>query len=125
LRAEVEAMIAQDERRSLLRTAGGFEVGVAALQGASEGDAPPVPEQLGTYRILGILGRGGMGTVYRAEQQQPRRDVALKTIHWWLLSPSAIERFRFEAQSLAQLQHPGIPQVYAVTEDVQHLAIAM
>lgn len=121
---DVEAMLEQDARRSLLRTTGGTPPALLALE-ALEGKEAPLPERLGAYRILGVLGTGAMGTVYRAEQQQPRREVALKTIHWWLLSPAAIERLRFEAQALAQLQHPGIPQVYEVAEDVDRIAFAM
>jgi len=71
-----------------------------------------VPKQLGHYRILRVLGEGGMGTVYEAEQEHPKRTVALKVIRAGLLSPQLLRRFEHESQVLARLQHPGIAQVY-------------
>lgn len=70
------------------------------------------PEMIGEFRILRELGRGGMGVVYEAEQQQPRRLVAVKTLRVDTLSSAALRRFEREAQVLARLQHPGIAQVY-------------
>src|SRR4029079_11147079 len=57
-------------------------------------------------------GEGGMGTVYEAEQDNPRRTVGLKVIRPGLVSPELVKRFNHEAQSLARLQHSGIAQVY-------------
>ena len=67
---------------------------------------------IGRYRILRRHGEGGMGTVYEAEQDNPRRTVALKVIRPGLVSPELVKRFSHEAQILARLQHPGIAQVY-------------
>ncbi|MFN0136368.1 MAG: protein kinase domain-containing protein, partial [Phycisphaerae bacterium] len=58
------------------------------------------------------IGAGGMATVYEAEQQQPRRTVALKIMRRALAHTSAQQRFRFETEVLAKLQHPGIAQIY-------------
>jgi eukaryotic-like serine/threonine-protein kinase len=66
----------------------------------------------GGYRILRVHGEGGMGTVYEAEQDNPRRTVALKVIRAGLVSPEHVKRFSHEAQILARLQHPGIAQIY-------------
>ena len=52
---------------------------------------PPLPERIGGYRIRRRIGKGGMGTVYEAEQERPRRPVALKVI--WSLPGTAIQRF--------------------------------
>jgi len=71
-----------------------------------------VPERIGDYRVLDVLGEGGMGVVYLAEQDNPRRRVALKVLHPGIASPSRIQRFRHEAQILGRLHHPGIAQVY-------------
>ena len=71
-----------------------------------------MPDRLGNYRILRLLGEGGMGAVYEAEQDQPRRTVALKVIKSSWASPGLLLRFEQESQTLARLQHPGIAQVY-------------
>ncbi|GJM25101.1 MAG: hypothetical protein DHS20C16_15160 [Phycisphaerae bacterium] len=64
------------------------------------------------YRILRTLGVGGMATVYEAEQDHPRRLVALKVMHRSLAETSALQRFRFETETLARLKHPGIAQIH-------------
>jgi WD40 repeat protein/predicted Ser/Thr protein kinase len=68
--------------------------------------------RIGHYRILRELGTGGMGTVYEAEQDNPRRAVALKVIRAGLAAPELVKRFTHEAQILGRLSHPGIAQVY-------------
>jgi len=62
-----------------------------------------VPAFIGRYRILRRHGEGGMGSVYEAEQDNPRRTVALKVIRPWLVSPELVKRFNHEAQILARL----------------------
>ena len=79
---------------------------------AARSKQAPVPGQIGPYKILEVLGEGGMGVVYRAEQSQPRRQVALKLIRPGLVTGSLLRRFQLEADILARLQHPGIAQVY-------------
>jgi eukaryotic-like serine/threonine-protein kinase len=71
-----------------------------------------VAVHIGRYRIIRILGEGGMGTVYEAEQDQPRRGVALKVIKASLASPELLRRFDQESQALGRLHHPGIAQIY-------------
>ena len=84
----------------------------------SEGAAPQsdLPEVPG-YEILGVLGHGGMGVVYRARQLQANRLVALKMIraveH---ASPTERLRFQIETEAVARLQHPHIVQLYEVGE---------
>lgn len=70
------------------------------------------PVRLGRYAIVGILGEGGMGTVYEAEQDVPRRRVALKVMRAGLVTREMLARFRQEAELLGLLQHPGIAAVY-------------
>jgi serine/threonine protein kinase len=61
-----------------------------------------------------------MGVVYEAEQESPRREVALKLIRGGLTGPESLRRFRFEAEVLGQLQHPGIARIFeAGTTDVE------
>ena len=71
-----------------------------------------MPSEIGRYRILGIIASGGMGVVYEAMQEAPRRRVALKVIKAGAASKMALHRFHFEAQTLAKLSHPNIAQIY-------------
>ena len=70
------------------------------------------PEQIGPYRIRRKIGEGGMGRVYEAEQISPRRRVAIKAIRIGLETGAMRRRFEYEAQILAQLEHPGIARLY-------------
>ena len=71
-----------------------------------------VPNEIGRYKILGIIGTGGMGSVYEAMQESPRRRVALKVIKAGSASDMALRRFEFEGQVLAKLHHSNIAQIY-------------
>ncbi len=80
--------------------------------------------RIGRYKILRKIGEGGMGIVYEAEQDQPKRNVALKVISPHLLSARVRQRFELEAQVLARVQHPGIAQIYdAGTAEGDHSEI--
>jgi len=72
----------------------------------------PAGASFGHYTIESVLGAGGMGVVYRARQERPAREVALKVIRPGLASSQALRRFELEAEALGRLQHPGIAQVY-------------
>ncbi|WP_373068249.1 serine/threonine protein kinase, partial [Gemmatimonas sp.] len=69
---------------------------------------------IGRYRILGVLGEGGMGIVYEAEDDQLHRKVALKIIRGEFVTPELARRFVLESEVLGRLQHPGIAQIYEV-----------
>jgi serine/threonine protein kinase/Tfp pilus assembly protein PilF len=90
--------------------------------GIFERPAPPVDaalleggsdlEQVGPYRILELLGEGGMGQVWLAEQREPvRRRVALKIIKLGMDTREVVARFESERQALAMMDHPGIAKV--------------
>ncbi len=64
------------------------------------------------YEVLGLLGEGGMGVIFRARQSHPRREVAVKLIRAELLSPKAQRRFDLETEALGRLQHPGVARIY-------------
>ena len=87
----------------------------ATFTGA-EAAVPAAPQtssgRVGRYKITRLIGEGGMGAVYEAEQDQPRRSVALKIIKPGLASPELLRRFAQESQALGRLQHPGIAQIY-------------
>ena len=70
-------------------------------------------ERIDGYRLLKVLGQGGMGIVYLAEQEHPiQRRVALKLIKPGIASPEAVARFERERQALALMEHPNIAHVY-------------
>jgi len=79
------------------------------------------PNSLGRYRIVDVIGAGGMGVVYKAHDPQIDRTVALKTIRRELLSTQAaaevVARFRREAMAAGRLSHPGIVSVYDYGEE--------
>ena len=81
------------------------------------GDPLVLGSRLGPYEIVGHLGAGGMGTVYRARDTRLRRDVALKVISPSYVRPEALERFEREARAAAALSHPNILAVYDVSID--------
>jgi len=70
-------------------------------------------QRVGVYRILGEIGHGGMGAVYRAARADGQyvQDVAIKLVRGGLNSPTALERFRTERQILATLEHPNIARL--------------
>ncbi len=79
-----------------------------------------IPERIGPYRILRMLGRGGMGVVYLAHQEAPvQREVALKLIKRGMDTEQVLDRFTAERQTLAVMDHPSIARVYdaGVSED--------
>lgn len=103
VRARARAMLDAD-RLASLRTGG-------ALDGL---DDEPMPVRVGPYRIVRLIGRGGMGAVYLGERDAGDfdRTVAIKLIKAGLLSDRLVERFVAERQTLAGLQHPHIARLY-------------
>ena len=75
------------------------------------------PDSIGPYRILGTLGRGGMGMVYRAHDPRLKRDVAVKVLHAEAGSRPRPERFLDEARAAGAIQHPHLVAVYDVDPD--------
>ncbi len=110
LRAEVRSLLAAHAHaeRFLADPAGD----PATIAAALIHDALRPGARLGRYTIVRLIGVGGMGAVYLAEQDRPRRTVALKVIRAGLADPDLIRRFELESQVLASLAHPGIAQVF-------------
>ena len=75
-----------------------------------------VPPQIGRYRILGELGRGAMGTVYRGRDEALERDVAIKVMSVKGADADARARFSKEGRAAARLQHPNIVTIYELGE---------
>jgi len=88
-----------------------------------------VPAKIGKYEIQGVLGQGGMGTVYKAFDPAIKRPVAIKTISKSALDPAdlqyALTRFRHEAQAVGRLMHPRIAAIYDYGEEVDIAYIVM
>lgn len=90
-------------------------LGVSPTVGGSEGAdswSMSPGTRLGDFTITRVIGAGGMGVVYEAEQERPRRVVALKVIQGTRLSTALTRRFEHEAEILGRLQHPGIAQIF-------------
>src|ERR1051326_5251053 len=74
-------------------------------------------DRLGSYEILGLLGKGGMGEVYRARDTRLDRDVAIKILPAALAqNPDRLARFEREAKVLAALNHPNIAAIYGLED---------
>ena len=72
-----------------------------------------MPEAIGGYRMLGLLGEGAMGMVYEAEQQHPKRRVAIKVMHrFHLVDDLHARMFQREVETLGRLKHPNIATIY-------------
>lgn len=111
LRRDVESLLRHDRAAAWVDRAPVFPSVGQTSGPAAFGDAAP-PQQIGAYQILGLLGHGGMGAVYRARQLNPPREVALKIIPTTFATPDLLRRFEFEAAILGRLSHPGIAKVF-------------
>lgn len=109
LRDEVEALLGVSD----VALGDFLQAAPSEVEGAcAEAGVPAVPERIGRYRILRVIGAGGMGVVYEAAQESPNRKVALKLLQPGWLSASLLKRFEHEAEVLGRLRHPGIAQIY-------------
>ena len=111
LRAEVESLL--EHHFSSAQTVRPSEQSSDTTLDYQRGD------MIGSFKILNVLGEGGMGIVYLAEQSKPvKRRVALKVIKAGMDTKQVVARFEAERQALAIMNHPGIAQVYeaGVTE---------
>jgi eukaryotic-like serine/threonine-protein kinase len=109
--AEVEALLNEDAHGSSLLDR---DVAVVAheILGDSAAHEPPPFQNFGPYRIIRLLGEGGMGVVYLAERDDLGSQVAVKILRDAWLSPSRRGRFAIEQRTLAQLNHPLIARLY-------------
>ncbi|MCA9309651.1 MAG: protein kinase, partial [Phycisphaerales bacterium] len=123
--AEVESLLMEDATSEgfLDRPALGSAIGldIDELTDGAADDDPLVGRRVGRYQVIRLLATGGMGAVYLAQQETPRRTVALKVMKQGISSPAMVRRFEHEVQMLGRLQHPGIAQIFdAGTCDVGH-----
>jgi serine/threonine protein kinase len=84
-----------------------------------------IPESIGPYRVLCKVGEGGMGVVYKAEDQRLQRFVALKVIREFKGDSSRRSRFWQEARAAAQVAHPNACRIYDISEEQDRLVLVM
>ena len=106
---EVRSLLAQADETGGFLEAPAMEVAARELAGQPERVSPAA---IGRYRVIRLIGEGGMGSVYEAEQDQPRRRVAIKMLKPGFATPERLRRFQQESQALGRLQHPGVAQIF-------------
>ena len=111
LRAEIESLLAHLEAADGFMARGLFDTPIVEPSQVPISELPAGTSVRG-YRIERVLGAGGMGVVYLALQDNPRRSVALKIIRPGVVGAAMFKRFEREAQLLGRLQHPGIAQIF-------------
>jgi len=110
LRAEVESLLKAHEKAGDYLEAPAIDVNVT-IDGQAQIEGPGT--KIGRYELLSLIGEGGMGLVYLAQQKEPvKRRVALKIIKPGMDSKEVIARFEAERQTLALLEHPNIAHVF-------------
>ncbi len=107
---DVARMLAADARSDAL-----LERDLATVAGSlvtREDHGTLAGRTLGPYRVLDVVGQGGMGVVYRAERGDVKQQVAIKVLRDAVVSPARRQRFAGEQQTLARLSHPAIAQLF-------------
>lgn len=125
LRQEVESLLAQDSSRegALDRPAWEGLTANTSVDSTVKTVTPGI--QLGPYKIDGLLGKGGMGEVYKARDTRLHRDVAIKVLPQSFATEVVRERFLREARASSALNHPNICAVYDVGESAGQLFLVM
>jgi serine/threonine protein kinase len=124
LRREVESLLTYQRQAEPLLEKPALEV--AARRIAKDNVRMLEGQQIGSYEILSLIGRGGMGEVYRARHLRLERDVALKLLPPQLCrDPERVRRSEHEAKTLASLNHANIAAIYDFVESngVEYLVL--
>jgi Tol biopolymer transport system component len=116
LRREVESLLAQESRAGQFLETPALEVAAKVLA-EHQSQSPLVGKPLGSYRILSLLGAGGMGEVYQARDTKLGRDVAIKVLPAAFVDDAnRLSRFQREARMLASLNHPNIATIHGLEQ---------
>jgi TolB-like protein len=119
LRGEVESLLAAHQRAGTFIDAPLSPAAAAQIVGALEQVAHKLQrgDRLGPYEVLGVLGAGGMGEVYRARDLKLGRDIAIKVLAPGVAhDPDRLQRFEREARAVAALNHPHIVTIFSTEE---------
>jgi eukaryotic-like serine/threonine-protein kinase len=123
LRRDVQSLLDQMSSTDFLEQPA-LQIAAGLVTSASL--APLTGKQIGVYSIKALLGRGGMGEVYRALDTRLGREVAIKVLPRALMAdPDRLARFEREARVLASLNHPHIGMLYGLEESGGHLALIL
>ena len=115
LRRQVEALLVAHRKAGSFVETPALDLAARAL--AQKQSQPLVGRRLGPYEILSLLGKGGMGEVYRARDTRLDRQVAIKVLpEAFTGDPERLARFEREAKLLASLNHPNIAAIYGLEE---------
>src|SRR5688572_14669708 len=136
LRREVESLLRPDDcdvalTDILQRPRGTLSPATDDDRDLTSAGAPPqtdasAPASIGPYTVIGLLGTGGMGEVFRARDSNLHRDVALKMLPaTFAFDPDRLSRFRREARTLASLNHPHIGAIYGLEESNGRQALVL
>jgi len=109
MRAEIESLLREHEGASRFIETPALHLAAESLVRAG---AYRAGQTIGTYEIMSLLGSGGMGEVYLAQDRELHRKVALKLVRRGMASDDMIHHFKREEQLLASLNHPNIAQLY-------------
>jgi len=113
LRREVDSLLAQEIRGDALLESPAVEVAASAM--ARDSRRSLIGQQLGCYKIVFLVGAGGMGDVYQAHDTKLNRDVAIKVLPAAFINdPERLSRFQREARTLAALNHPNIATIHGL-----------
>jgi len=121
---EVESLIASYEAPTYYLEESAFDLGLQII--GNEQEAFPVSGTVGKYKLLSVLGTGGMGEVFLAQDPRLGRKVALKLLPASLVDDaSCVLRFQQEARAASNISHPNIAHIYEAGEADGHHYIAM
>jgi eukaryotic-like serine/threonine-protein kinase len=124
LRREVESLLRHEPDDGKFHTAAAFEIAAPVL--AQDAAQSFLGREIGSYKILSLLGVGGMGEVYRAKDLKLGRDVAIKVLPASVESnPERLSRFEREARLLAALNHPHIAAIYGFERSMGTSALVL